>query len=461
MKRCDLRCFIAVCFSLVAKQLPLLQNCQRRMAASVHHPAAAPKLALNAERIARRAFSKNFDMTKSKETVAYKNSSTTTIMKKSKTSGKSKTYSGVHSKPVAIQDDSAATKQKPSKVFKKKLTNVSAVSEATPRVTAMAIDKLYLDLLIREPEMDAVLDRAQQLRKHRKLGKGSTKNTFFKNAFILKLPSGAIARFHIVPNNRGQGANMQLVLNPNQMESGDSSPLIKMFKELFPLSWKVNASTMLIRRIDVCLQLLGVSINDLIITLDGSQSGAKVYVTTNRNGFVQTIYMGDTNSPHHGAAYDQVASDEYKSMVGEKPSRQYMRDIAELVLEPVKKTNDRIQLESRRNFDKPVDLAQLAEITSPFSKYRILVLDSKAQKWDAGFCGYIDSVRLRGMHGARAHLSSQCGKGSEVMNQVAEYEARVARMAAPWWNAEDYAASLLETLKKSAAWHFLKVMEKK
>lgn len=431
------------------------------MAASTHQLAAASKLAPNAERIARRAFLKNFDMTKSQETVAYKNSSTTTTMKKSKTSGKHKADSEAKSKPVGFKDAPTSSKQKPSKAFKKKLTDVSAVSEAAPSVTAMAIDKLYLDLHISEPEMDAVLERAQQLRKHRKLGKGSTKNTFFKNAFVLKLPSGAIARLHIVPNNRGQGANMQLVLNPNQMERGDSSPLIKMFKELFPLSWKVNASIMLIRRIDVCLQLLGVSINDLIITLDGSQSGAKVYVTTNRNGFVQTIYMGDTQSPQHGAAYDQVASDEYKSMVGEKPSRQHLRDIAELVLEPVKKVKDRIQLESRRNFDKPVDLAQLAEITSPFGKYRILVLDSKAQKWDAGFCGYIDSVRLRGMHGARAHLSMQCGKSSEVMNQVAEYEARLGRMAAPWWNAEEYAASLLETLKKSAAWNFLKVMEKK
>lgn len=431
------------------------------MAASVHHPVAAPKLAPNAERIARRAFSKNFDMTKSQETVAYKNSSTTTTMKKSKTSGKSKADSRVNSKSVGIQDASAATKQKPAKVFKKKLTNVSAVPEATPSVTAMAIDKLYLDLLISEPEMDAVLERAQQLKKRSKLGRGSTKKTFFKHAFVHRLPSGAIARFHIVPNNRGQGANMQMVLNPNQMERGDSKVIIDMLKELFPLRAREVVAAMLIRRIDVCLQLLGVSINDLIITLDGSQSGAKVLVKTDRNGFVQTIYMGDTNSPHHGAAYDQVASDEYKSTVGEKPSRQHQRDVAEMVLEPVKKAKDRVQLESRRNFDKPVDLAQLAEITSPFGKYRILVLDSKAQKWDAGFCGYIDSVRLRGVHGARAHLSSQCGKASEVMNQVAEYEARLARMTAPWWSAEEHAASLLDTLKKSAAWRLLKVMAKK
>lgn len=429
------------------------------MAASVQQPAAAPKLAPNAERIARRAFPMDFEMTKFKETVAYKNSSTT--MKKGKTSGKSKADSEVNSKPAGIKDAPAVTKQKPSKAFKKKLTDVGTVSEATPSVTAMAIDKLYLDLLISEPEMDAVLERAQQLRKHRKLGRGTSKSTFFKHAFVLKLPSRSIARFHIVPNNRGKGPNMQLVLNPNQMECEDCKVIIDMLKELFPLRAREVVATMLIRRIDVCLQLLGVSINDLIITLDGSQSGAKVYVTTNSDGFVQTIYMGDTNSPHHGAAYDQVASDEYKSTVGEKPSRQHLRDIAELVLEPMKEVKDRIQLESRRNLKPPVDLAQLAEIASPFGQYRILMLDSKAQKWDAGFCGYIDSVRLRGMHGARAHLSSQCGKAGEVMNQVAEYEARLAKMAAPWWSSEEYAASLLDTLKKSAAWRLLKVMKKK
>ena len=45
------------------------------------------------------------------------------------------------------------------------------------------------------------------------------------------------------------------------------------------------------------------------------------------------------------------------------------------------------------------------------------------------------------------------------MAQIAEFEARLGRMAAPWWKPEKYAASLLETLKKSAAWKFLRLME--
>ena len=46
-----------------------------------------------------------------------------------------------------------------------------------------------------------------------------------------------------------------------------------------------------------------------------------------------------------------------------------------------------------------------------------------------------------------------------MFSQIAEFEARLGRMAAPWWKPEKYAASLLETLKKSAAWKFLRLME--
>ena len=45
------------------------------------------------------------------------------------------------------------------------------------------------------------------------------------------------------------------------------------------------------------------------------------------------------------------------------------------------------------------------------------------------------------------------------MAQITEFEARLGRMAAPWWKAENYAASLMETLQKSAAWKFVAAMQ--
>ena len=116
-------------------------------------------------------------------------------------------------------------------------------------------------------------------------------------------------------------------------------------------------------------------------------------------------------------------------------------------------------MESRRVFKRPVTLAQLSEMRSPFSKYRILQLKADGSKWEPGFAGYVDSVRLRGVYGARAHWKAQCGESREVMAQITEFEARLGRMAAPWWKAESYAASLLETLQKSAAWKFVAAMQ--
>ena len=341
--------------------------------------------------------------------------------------------------------------------FKKKPTDVHAQHGVEPLIAAMAIDKLVLDLQLSAHELAAVLERAQQLRRDHELRKGSTKSTFFKNAFFIKLPSGAVARFHIVPNNPDKGAPMQLVLNPNQMEPGDCKHLIAIFKRFFPFNAKEVAASMLIRRIDVCIQLC-LAIEDLIIELNGVMSGAKVYVATDRGGQMQTIYMGSTESAHHGVAYDQITSDQYKRLVGEKPSRISMREDAELVLQ-LERKQGRIQLESRRVFDRPVILAQLADMKTPFGKYRILQLKAGGKKWEPGFCGYVDSVRLRGIYGARAHWKTQCGEGGEVMAQIAEFEARLGRMAAPWWKPEEYSASLLETLKKSAAWKFLRLME--
>jgi len=324
-----------------------------------------------------------------------------------------------------------------------------------PAIGVMAVDKLYLDLQLQAYELDAALDRARQLLRVGRLGKGSTQGTFFKHAFVLHLPSGAIARLHMVPNNAGKGAPMQIVLNPNQMEKGDSELIKDLFKALFPMNARPIAAHMLIRRIDVCIQL-GLPIDDLIIDMEGVMSGAKVWVNTNRKGYVQTIYMGDVNSAHHGVAYDQLASDDYKRLVGEKPSRSKLRDNAEVLLE---RKAGRTQLESRRNFEKPITLAELAQIKAPFGKYRILELKGDAQKWDPSFSGYVDKVRLRGVHGARAHVQEQCGKGRTVTDQILQWEARLGAMAAPWWNPEQYAASLLETLRDSAAWPFLRIVK--
>ena len=141
-----------------------------------------------------------------------------------------------NAKSNPIKSSKPSKNSKPINQFKKKPTDVSAHHVAAPLIGAMAIDKLVLDIQLPAHELASVLERARQLRRERQLGKGSKKGKFYKNIFILRLPSKAVACFHMVQSNSDKGAPMQLVLNPNQMEPGDCKRLIAMFKLLFPFN---------------------------------------------------------------------------------------------------------------------------------------------------------------------------------------------------------------------------------
>lgn len=85
---------------------------------------------------------------------------------------------------------------------------------------------------------------------------------------------------------------------------------------------------------------------------------------------IQTIYAGSIESSRRGTAYDQDASDEYKSLVGELRSvvRTAMKDDCEIGLTT---TKGRVRIESRNNFKSPLRFDQLPDLDDPFSGYQI------------------------------------------------------------------------------------------
>ncbi|MDN5503749.1 MAG: hypothetical protein L0H10_07995 [Comamonas sp.] len=367
-----------------------------------------------------------------------------------------------HSKYITsnhIEEKSKRTaKFKPSKVkqppVKLKPSLTSTLVEAPATVQSMAIDKLYLDLALSAPELEAVASRAASLKAEGKLSRGSNQGTFFQMAYCLKLESGAIARLHLIPSGWATTFNFQFVLNPNQMASSDCEDLILLMKSLFPTTALKMMRNMLVRRTDLCIELAQL-VDMLLIELDGARSGSKIFVSTDRGAKLQTMYLGSVTSRHHGIAYDLDASDDFKRQVGEKPSRVKLADDAELSFTS---TKGRTRLESRRVFrSAPVTLAELATIKDPFGDYRIMKLKPQAFKNDLGFCNYIECVRIRGINGARKYLLANCG-GKAISAQVSAWESKLASMTAVWWKPEQYAASLLETLKQSAAWKFIRPM---
>jgi hypothetical protein len=239
--------------------------------------------------------------------------------------------------------------------------------------------------------------------------------------------------------------------------ASDTLELKNVWKALFGTQARDVVASMMFMRVDANADCPH-PIRNLIIDLDGAKVGSKFFVKTTVGGQIQTYYVGSIESPHHGNAYDQYASDEFKSKVGEFVGRQSPRENAELVFD---QTKGRTRIESRRVFKQHVSLSELAAITNPFGEFNVYDLSKlDGKKSSLEFVTYLDCVRIRGISGANRYLSEACGNSKEGIATIHAHEERLTRLAAPWWRPQDFNASLLSVLKKTPVWQFLKVMEK-
>lgn len=327
----------------------------------------------------------------------------------------------------------------------------------------MAIDKLCLDVPIAVSEMEAAMDRAAVLVQSGELVRGTTKGTFFKHAYILKLENGAAIRFSMSPNNPGKGANMQVVLNPAHVTKAGCSALIAVWKNLFPYMAQEIAAEMAIRRIDVCIDV-PYAIEDFIIDFSKARAGSKVFVVTNGQAKQQTVYLGSLESAMRGVAYDQVASDNYKLLVGEITSRQRVRDDAELVMAQDgsrQRTESRMRIENRRIFKTAIGLDELASLPTGFGDYMVYcIANMKREDCDLEFMTYLDSVRLRGITGTRAFMKEACRNKGEVSRTISELEGRLSRLQVKWWDAQRFNTGLMALLQDAPIWKFIAKMQK-
>lgn len=332
-----------------------------------------------------------------------------------------------------------------------------AVNQVTDAPIVIGIDKLSLSVPLSPTQLDAAVHKALQLVKQKRLTHRSSKSQPYKYLFVLTLDGGSKVVFNLVPNKTNIKEPMQVIFNPNHISATDTVELKDVWKALFGPQAREVAASMRFMRVDVNADSAHF-IDNLIIDLDGAKVGQKYFVKTDIGGKLQSSYVGGKESAHHGFAYDQVASDDYKARVGEFVGRQKFRNIAELVFEQAK---GRTRIESRHIFKPHVTLAELTALTNPFSNYRVYDLSKlTGKKSNIEFLTYLDCVRIRGIYGANHYLSKACGKSKEGIATIHTHEQYLYRLAAPWWRPQDFNASLLTVLKQTPVWAFLKVMEK-
>ena len=353
-------------------------------------------------------------------------------------------------KAIAVKPSTSSTQQrKPDRQIM-----------GTTNPLQMNCDKIELNAYLSSHELAAAVQRAFEMVQEKKLVKSTSKQKHYKNVFKLSFESGAYAMFMMTPNKATIKAHMQLVFNPNpsHMNLDDARMMRKTFRKLFGLNATAIASAMLFHRIDICADFEKL-IDDLIIDLDGVKVGTRFGLTTALGGTIKSIYMGGDESKHHGVAYDQVLSDEYKASVGEVTSRRRsLRKDAEIALDA---TAQGLRIESRRLFKQPVGLAELSKETDIFGGYKVWEVKPRPGiRMSTELVHYIDCVRLRGFNGARSWSLANAADKQVTTAMIAGHEKTLRRMVADWWRPDDFNGSLLDVLRQSPAWLFLSVLDK-
>lgn len=324
------------------------------------------------------------------------------------------------------------------------------------------IDKIILVLMsndVSTAEQEAIAERLRRKLNTKELSRGSAKGEPFKRVFIQRLLTGAVAKFATEPTRPDYIRQfMQITINPNQMQADDVEAFVDMVQAVFGPSWVRRMQAMKCCRLDACVDVEGVLANDLIVMFDGSRTQATFFVQCDRNGRIQTIYVGSVQSATHGCVYDQTDSDAFKSLVGEKPSllqlrRVKAREDAELAIinEPAK---GRTRFEVRNVLSPMVSIADLATMESAMHRFTVYeVRKKKGVPFDTQFRMYLDSVRLRGVSGARAYLTANAKK--VVMDNVQAFEDRLTKLSAVWWTPEAFVLDVSVALQQNDLWSLL------
>jgi len=324
-------------------------------------------------------------------------------------------------------------------------------------VAGPSVDKLVLALLddaLSDDAAEAVIRRLRKLcrtnpSKNRAAGftRGTTKGDIFKRVVMQRLPSGATVKFALEPSRASVKQRLQLTFNPNLMDDDDAQAFGRTLKKLLAPDWERLRRAFLCTRIDINLDVQGVDINRLIIVFEGARSHGLFFVQIDRQGKVQTVYCGSSQSATHGVAYDQGASEAYKAMVGEKTlTRPRIADDAELSISP---TSERVRFEVRNVLKKPLRLSKLRSLPTALGKFRVYEVSEAAErKVDARDLALIDTVRLRGLAGARVHLTA----GKSGRQAVDALDHLLERFVAAWWNPDDLAQEIASALKEAPVW---------
>lgn len=327
-----------------------------------------------------------------------------------------------------------------------------------PSISDAKIDKLVLVLPEEHADFDAE-SLSERLRAVKQGSRVSSKGQAYKSIRRYRLASTASFVVSWDPRRPEHARNVvELTFNPSHIETQDIEEVERILAAIWPHGWRSGLRDLKVYRVDECRDAHGTSVANLIVHKKKSVAQAKVFVRTDRGGEIQTMYVSAPGAPVTGVVYDQVASDEFKKSVGEKPSGTPEKQLARRI--PMKEAADiaieATRFEVRRTFRQPVTWKDLeTDESSSLNALEVTEIPSDyfLKHRDALFFLFCDSARLRGVAGTAKLLQRLFPKHGK--KKVQEMTAKLSQLSAPWWN-NDRRVNVTEVLRKTPSWQFLK-----
>ena len=329
------------------------------------------------------------------------------------------------------------------------------------RLLLRALDKAMIDAPASSDQVDRAIDICKEMAKAKRAIRITTQSQNWQAVFAVPLDAHLPARhpdnpsvtlYFVYRRNTKADVPFRLQLNPHKLSARHVDSLIELWTRIWPVGWRELRTASGYHRVDEAVDAAG-DLDDLVLDRKASQVTAHYFTQTGRDGKIKTAYVGETSAENGAALYDRFSAEVFRNSDGDPVPLN--RDTATHTLDQVEGV---IRVESRRVFKTKLTYAELCQTPSALSEYFLFDLSrlTPSDRRDTAFMGYVEIVRLRGMHGAKHRLFHMHGETAQTKRMIADYERRLANCQCEWWTQLDRTQQLGALLTSLPVNKFLK-----
>jgi hypothetical protein len=226
---------------------------------------------------------------------------------------------------------------------------------------------------------------------------------------------------------------LRFEFNPNKVGTAGCALVRSIIHELFGEDAFVLSAEILLLSADLCIDVHGVSVADVIVHVGDKQSFSTWGKNFGKDAELETLYLGSPKSDHQVRCYDKQR-ELLSALVKDRPNIK-MHDL-ELESKAQGKRM-RIEVSTKLNGLAP---AQLCTLKNPFEGIEIFSLPQVEVEFDSDMGRlFIDSVKLNGSNVALRRIQDA--------NLRRRYMRSVAKHRVDWWTPGVFADQVIHAFK--------------